>query len=138
MDLTQSKSTEFAVNIDDPTIKWLNDIETDEKYRHLSPSIVDLLKTDVAELAPRVRKNLFNLVVIFDPIIPASLEFMKQLQSFVNGDLPVRFGIVFDSRQTKGKSDIKVYRNFFCVWNYISHRKEPKAALSFMIDVSFP
>lgn len=113
----------------------MNDIEKDHKYRGLPPSVFDLLRPSFPGMLRSVRKNLFNLVVIIDPITPNARDVTKLVESFVVHGAPIRVGIVFDTREADGeKSD--VYRTLICAWNYISQTKKPKDALSFLTDVS--
>lgn len=55
-------SEEFAIDIRDSAINWLNDIENDAKYSRWSGSLMDLLRPTFPGMMRQVRRNLFNLV----------------------------------------------------------------------------
>lgn len=57
-----SASEEFAIDIRDSAINWLNDIENDSKYSRWSGSFMDLLRPTFPGMMRQVRRNLFNLV----------------------------------------------------------------------------
>lgn len=57
-----SGSEEFAIDIRDSAINWLNDIEREPKYARWSNNLMDLLRPTFPGMMRQVRKNLFNLV----------------------------------------------------------------------------
>lgn len=56
------ESQEFAIDIRDSAINWLNDIEHDTKYGRWSSSLMELLRPTFPGMMRQVRRNLFNLV----------------------------------------------------------------------------
>lgn len=134
MDLSQPDSIEFAVDIRDSAIVWINDIEKDSKYRTWPQTVYELLRPSFPGMVRSIRKNLFNLVIIIDPAIPDVRPITKLVESFVVHAAPIRVGIVFDTRKAVGESE-NVYRALTCAWNYISQLKKPRDALSFLTDV---
>lgn len=135
LDLSQPENIEFAVDIRDSAVVWINNIETDSKYRTWPSTVYDLLRPSFPGMVRSVRKNLFNLVIVIDPIKPEGRDIAKLVESFVVHSAPVRVGVVFDTRQADSKSE-KVYRSLICAWNYLSQTKRPRDALSFLTDVS--
>lgn len=135
LDLSQPDTIEFAIDIRDSAVSWMNDIENDHKYRGLPPSVFDLLRPSFPGMLRSVRKNLFNLVIVVDPIVPEARDIVKLVESFVVHGAPIRVGIVFDMRNGVDKN-AELYRTLICAWNYISQTKKPKDALSFLTDVS--
>lgn len=126
---------EFAVDIRDSAIVWLNNIEKDSKYRGWPARVYDLLRPSFPGMVRSVRKNLFHLVLVIDPISPEARAITKLVESFVLHSAPIRVGIVFDTRKMV-ESNADTYRAMFCVWNYMSQTKKPLDALSFLTDVS--
>lgn len=57
-----SGAEEFAIDIRDSAINWINDIENDGKYSRWSGSLMDLLRPTFPGMMRQVRRNLFNLV----------------------------------------------------------------------------
>lgn len=67
LDFSESSagSQEFAMDIRDSAINWINDIEHDPKYSRWSSNILELLKPTFPGMLRQVRRNLFNLVSIY-------------------------------------------------------------------------
>lgn len=65
LDFGDTNSQEFAIDIRDSAISWVNDIETDSKYSRWSSSLMELLRPTFPGMIRQVRKNLFNLVRAF-------------------------------------------------------------------------
>lgn len=57
-------SQEFAIDMRDSAINWVNDIENDSKYNRWSPNLMDLLRPTFPGMVRQIRRNLFNLVII--------------------------------------------------------------------------
>ncbi|RZC41026.1 UDP-glucose:glycoprotein glucosyltransferase, partial [Asbolus verrucosus] len=137
LDFSESGSgQEFAIDIRDSAINWVNDIENDSKYSRWSSSVMELLRPTFPGMIRQVRKNLFNLVLIIDPTEPKSRDLVKLLESFVVHTAPLRVGIVFavdSSTELTGLADAGVAMQ--CAFNYLSQKKNPLAALSFVKTV---
>ncbi|KAL2024740.1 hypothetical protein VTK56DRAFT_5561 [Thermocarpiscus australiensis] len=79
---------------DGRVIVWLNNIEKDKRYQSWSPSLWELLQ-HFGHGLPRVRKDIFNLVVPVDFSNPEDVKLITtQLLSFMKRLIPVRFGLV--------------------------------------------
>ena len=59
---SSSNSEEFAMDIRDSAVNWINDIERDSQYSRWSNSLMDLLRPTFPGMLRQVRRNLFNLV----------------------------------------------------------------------------
>lgn len=57
-------STEYALDIRDSAVMWVNDIENDKQYRRWSESLMELLRPTFPGMLRSVRKNIYNLVRI--------------------------------------------------------------------------
>nr|XP_022912908.1 UDP-glucose:glycoprotein glucosyltransferase [Onthophagus taurus] len=134
LDFGDSSSTqEFAIDIRDSAINWINDIENDAKYHRWSSNLMDLLRPTFPGMIRQVRRNLFNLVVIIDPLDPKVRGIVKLLESFVIHIAPIRVGIVFSvnsSPVVTGLEDAGVA--MVCAFNYISQNKDSTTALNFL------
>lgn len=63
LDFSDSSGTdEFAIDIRDSAISWINDIENDSRYNRWSNSLMELLRPTFPGMLRQVRRNLFNLV----------------------------------------------------------------------------
>lgn len=135
LDLSSSGAKDFAMDIRDSSIIWINDLEKDNQYRRWPASVMDLLRPTFPGMLRNVRKNMFNLVLIVDPITPDARGIIKLAESFVIHLAPVHLGIVFDTSKGVGELN-EVYRSINCAFNYLVQTKTPREALGFLTDVS--
>ncbi|XP_044750165.1 UDP-glucose:glycoprotein glucosyltransferase [Coccinella septempunctata] len=137
LDFTEAGSTqEFAIDIRDSAILWVNNIETDPKYNRWSSSLMDLLRPSFPGMMRQVKKNLFNLVLIIDPTDTKTRGVVKLIESFVVHTAPLRVGLVFKvdpSSSLTGLDDAGVAMQ--CAFNYVSQMKTPQNAVSFLKNV---
>lgn len=96
---------------------------------------MDLLRPTFPGMMRNVRKNLFNLVLLVDPIKPAARDLIKLAESFVVHTAPIRLGLVFDSRNTGTQEED--YRAILCAFNYYTQNRSTRDALGFLTDVSY-
>uniref|UniRef100_W8AWU6 UDP-glucose:glycoprotein glucosyltransferase n=1 Tax=Ceratitis capitata TaxID=7213 RepID=W8AWU6_CERCA len=134
LDLSGASGKEFAIDIRDTAIMWINDIEADAQYRRWPSSVMDLLRPAFPGMLRNIRKNIFNLVLVVDPLKPASRNLIKLAESFVIHQAPVRLGLVFDIRSAN-KDSLKDYHSLICAYNYVTQNKDGRSALSFLTDV---
>lgn len=62
LDLSGASGRDYAIDVRDSAVQWVNDIETDKQYRRWSASLMDLLRPTFPGMLRSVRKNLYNLV----------------------------------------------------------------------------
>lgn len=127
-------SKEFALDIRDSAILWINDIETDAQYKRWPNSVLELLRPTFPGMLRSIRKNLFNLVLIVDPVQANGRQLIKLAESFVLHLAPVRLGLVMDFRQETAETK-EVYDAILFAFNYMFQTKSPKDALGFLTDV---
>jgi UDP-glucose:glycoprotein glucosyltransferase len=134
-----ASAKEFAIDIRDSSILWINDLETDVQYKRWPSSLMDLLRPTFPGMMRNLRKNLYNLVLIVDPIKPAAREVIKLAESFVVHLAPLRLGFVLDTRPVstlKNTGAAKDYRAINCAFNYVHQKEDATKALGFLTDVS--
>lgn len=134
LDLTASSKKEFAIDIRDTAVQWINDIENDAQYRRWPASVMDLLRPTFPGMLRNIRKNVFNLVLVVDVLQPLARSVIKLSESFVIHQAPIRLGIVFDARDAN-KDNLEDYIAITCAFNYVSQKKDARAALSFLTDI---
>ncbi|XP_005180667.1 UDP-glucose:glycoprotein glucosyltransferase [Musca domestica] len=134
LDFSGSGSKEFAIDIRDTAISWINDIEKDMQYRRWPSSVMDLLRPTFPGMLRNIRKNVFNLVLVVDPLQPSSRNLIKLAESFVLHLAPVRLGLVFDARKANDGSQ-EDYLALTCAFNYLVQKKDARSALSFLTDI---
>ncbi|KAL3281194.1 hypothetical protein HHI36_004410 [Cryptolaemus montrouzieri] len=137
LDFSEAGGTqEFAMDVRDSVILWLNDIETDAKYSRWSSSLMDLLRPTFPGRMRQIRKNLFNLVLIIDPTDTKTRGLVKLIESFVVHTASLRVGLVVKcdpSNDVTGLDDAGVAIKF--ALNYISQSENPQNAISFLKNV---
>ena len=62
VDLSETSNKEFAIDIRDSAILWINNIENDKQYRRWPSSVMDFLRPSFPGMLRNIRKNIFNLV----------------------------------------------------------------------------
>ncbi|CAH1979814.1 unnamed protein product [Acanthoscelides obtectus] len=131
LDFSDDRTQEFAIDIRDSAISWINDIEHESKYSRWSSSLMELLRPTFPGMIRQIRRNLYNLVLVIDPLDPSAAPVLKLIESFVIHSAPIRVGIVFnvtDSRSVSGLDDPGVAMQ--CAFNYATQAKDGKSALS--------
>lgn len=53
---------EYGLDIRDTSITWLNDLETDERYRRWPSSYMELLRPTYPGMLRNLRRNIYNYV----------------------------------------------------------------------------
>lgn len=127
-------SKEFALDIRDSAIQWVNDIEQDAVYKRWPSSVFELLRPTFPGMLRSIRKNMFNLVIIFDPVQGAGRHLLKLADSFVQHSAPVRVGLVMDFR-SENPDTKKTYDAILYAFNYLYQTKNGRDALSFLNEV---
>lgn len=74
---TNMDKQEFAMDIRDSAIIWVNDIEQDSAYSRWSPSLTELLRPTFPGMLRNIRRNLYNLVRRRLLIVDATLYNLK-------------------------------------------------------------
>jgi UDP-glucose:glycoprotein glucosyltransferase len=90
VDMGLRKKAEKAV----PVI-WLNNIEKDAAYKQWGKSVSQLLQPSWGGQLKYIRKNLFNVVLTFDPATAAGLEVFDKIQFFAENQAPLRCALAF-------------------------------------------
>ncbi|KAG8190170.1 hypothetical protein JTE90_008702 [Oedothorax gibbosus] len=125
---------EFAIDIRDSSIKYINDIETDRPYRSWPSSVQDLLRPIYPGMLRSIRKNIYHLVIAADPSQENARDIFKLAESFYVHKAPVRIGLLFAVKtDSSGYEDAGVA--FLNAYNFISQDKSPYDGLSFITDV---
>ncbi|KAI9428853.1 UDP-glucose:glycoprotein glucosyltransferase-domain-containing protein [Lactarius indigo] len=98
-------------------IFWWNDIEKDSRYARWQPSLYALLHSMYPGQAPTVRRNMFNVVFVFDLFRPASLHFITNTVSMlIQRSYPIRLGIVPVVETEEGARMARVF--YYLTENY--------------------
>ncbi|KAL1514204.1 hypothetical protein ABEB36_003497 [Hypothenemus hampei] len=131
-----SGAAQFAIDIRDSAISWLNDIEQDSKFRYWSNSLMDLLRPTFPGMLRQIRKNLYNLVLIIDPTDTTVRSLLKIVDSFVVHATPIRTGLVFKANSSKSLSGLDdAAIAMVCAFNYVQQLKDGPTAFGFLRSV---
>lgn len=129
-----SHSKEFAIDIRDSSVIWVNDLEVDKEYKRWGGSVMDMLRPTFPGMMRSVRKNFFNLVMVFDPVKPDARDLLRMAESFVSNMAPLRLGVVLDTRAGTGDLN-QLYRTINSAFNYMQQKSGPREAFTFLMDV---
>ncbi|ORC90281.1 UDP-glucose:glycoprotein glucosyltransferase [Trypanosoma theileri] len=76
------------------SILWINDIEKDSNYEHLSLDLNTIFETSYSGIPQIPKRNLLNIVGIVDPTTPEGHQAIITLMKIVAQGQPLRAGIV--------------------------------------------
>ncbi|KAJ4933097.1 hypothetical protein JOQ06_029934, partial [Pogonophryne albipinna] len=126
----------YALDIRDPAIMWINDIENDPPYHSWPRGVQELLRATFPGVIRQIRRNFFNLVLFLDPVREESVELVKLAELFYKHRIPLRIGFVFvvnTEDEIDGASDAGV--GFYRLLNYIADEYELSQALISMVSL---
>ncbi|KAH9024388.1 UDP-glucose:glycoprotein glucosyltransferase-domain-containing protein [Lactarius pseudohatsudake] len=96
---------------------WWNDIEKDSRYARWQPSLYALLHPTYPGQAPTIRRNMFNVVFVFDLSRSASLHFITNtISMLIDRSYPIRLGIVPIVETEEGTRMARVF--YYLTENY--------------------
>ncbi|XP_015179238.1 PREDICTED: UDP-glucose:glycoprotein glucosyltransferase isoform X3 [Polistes dominula] len=127
---------EFAMDIRDSAIIWINDIESDARYSRWSPALTELLRPTFPGMLRNIRRNLYNLVLIIDPLNEDSMALISLASSLYTYVAPLRIGFVFITNydtSVTGLSDASVAVNN--AFHYFIESKSAKEAFEFLLGL---
>ncbi|XP_048265271.1 UDP-glucose:glycoprotein glucosyltransferase isoform X3 [Bombus terrestris] len=131
-----TEKQEFAMDIRDSAIIWVNDIEQDSAYGRWSSSLTELLRPTFPGMLRNIRRNLYNLVLIIDPLSGESTPLITLAQSLYLHSVPLRVGFVFVTNydtSITGLTDASVAVNN--AYHYFAETKGSEHALQFLINL---
>lgn len=133
---TNMDKQEFAMDIRDSAVIWLNDIERDSTYARWSSSLTELLRPTFPGMLRNIRRNLYNLVLIVDPLSGESTPLITLAQSLYLHSAPLRVGFVFLTNyntSVTGLTDASIAVNN--AYHFFAETKGSDHALQFLIDL---
>ncbi|XP_071373528.1 UDP-glucose:glycoprotein glucosyltransferase 1 [Centroberyx affinis] len=130
----QPSDSDYAVDIRNPAINWINNLETDHRYSSWPYNVQELLRPTFPGVIRQIRKNFHNLVIILDPTQENSAELLSVAEMFYTNNIPLRIGLVFvvsdgddiDGMQDAGVALVRAY-------NYISDEVDSQSAFEAVI-----
>uniref|UniRef100_A0A7N8X340 UDP-glucose glycoprotein glucosyltransferase 1 n=1 Tax=Mastacembelus armatus TaxID=205130 RepID=A0A7N8X340_9TELE len=138
LNLISSVSSDYAVDIRNPAISWINNLETDHRYSSWPYNVQELLRPTFPGVIRQIRKNFHNLVIILDPTQENAAELLSVAEMFYTNNIPLRLviGLVFvvsneddiDGMQDAGVALVRAY-------NYISDEVDSQSAFEAVISM---
>uniref|UniRef100_A0A8D0CUX9 UDP-glucose glycoprotein glucosyltransferase 1 n=1 Tax=Sander lucioperca TaxID=283035 RepID=A0A8D0CUX9_SANLU len=133
----QPSDSDYAVDIRNSAISWINNLETDHRYSSWPYNVQELLRPTFPGVIRQIRKNFHNLVrsyLINQPFNAA--ELLSVAEMFYANNIPLRFvGVIRDvvdyGMQDAGVALVRAY-------NYISDEVDSQSAFEAVISVSRP
>lgn len=84
----------FRINVDGPSVFYLNDVEKDTQYEQWPTSLQQMLQGVRFGMPPSVRRNLFTLIVVLDWEAGTGLDRLDLAWQLVQNGYPVRVGLL--------------------------------------------
>uniref|UniRef100_A0A671YRX9 UDP-glucose ceramide glucosyltransferase-like 1 n=1 Tax=Sparus aurata TaxID=8175 RepID=A0A671YRX9_SPAAU len=130
----QPSDSDYAVDIRNSAISWINNLETDHRYSSWPYNVQELLRPTFPGVIRQIRKNFHNLVIILDPTQENAAELLSVAEMFYANNIPLRIGLVFvvsdeddvDGMQDAGVALVRAY-------NYISDEVDSQSAFEAVI-----
>ncbi|XP_068628440.1 UDP-glucose:glycoprotein glucosyltransferase [Battus philenor] len=119
---------EYGLDIRDTSITWLNDLETDDRYRRWPSSYMELLRPTYPGMLRNLKRNIYNYVIVIDPTSTASGSPLKLGETLLKHATPVRVGLVLATGKDKELS--AAIRSGF---NYIAQDKNSNKEAFFFL-----
>ncbi|XP_028250934.1 UDP-glucose:glycoprotein glucosyltransferase 1 isoform X2 [Parambassis ranga] len=128
--------SDYAVDIRNPAISWINNLETDHRYSSWPYNVQELLRPTFPGVIRQIRKNFHNLVIILDPAQENAAELLSVAEMFYSNNIPLRIGLVFvvsdgddiDGMQDAGVALVRAY-------NYITDEVDSQSAFEAIISM---
>ncbi|KAJ8357028.1 hypothetical protein SKAU_G00198220, partial [Synaphobranchus kaupii] len=132
----QPSDSDYAVDIRNPAINWINNLETDGRYGSWPSNVQELLRPTFPGVIRQIRKNFHNFVVIVDPTHENTAELLSVAEMFFSNNIPLRIGVVFvvsDADDVDGMDDpgVALLRSF----NYIADDVDNQHAFDAIISM---
>ncbi|XP_063547254.1 UDP-glucose:glycoprotein glucosyltransferase [Cydia strobilella] len=122
---------EYGLDIRDTAVTWLNDLESDERYRRWPSSYMELLRPTYPGMLRNLRRNIYNYVIVVDPTSLSSTPPLKLGETLLKHATPVRVGLVLAAGV-----DAALTAAVRCAFNYVAQEKNSnKEAFYFLTQL---
>uniref|UniRef100_A0A673I2L8 UDP-glucose ceramide glucosyltransferase-like 1 n=1 Tax=Sinocyclocheilus rhinocerous TaxID=307959 RepID=A0A673I2L8_9TELE len=132
----QPSDSDYAVDIRNPAVNWINNLETDGRYASWPSNVQELLRPTFPGVIRQIRKNFHNLVMILDPTHENTAELISVAEMFYSNNIPLRIGVVFvvnDSDEVDGMQDAGVA--LLRAFNYIADDVDSQMSFDAIISM---
>ncbi|KAH8859143.1 UDP-glucose:glycoprotein glucosyltransferase 1 [Schistosoma japonicum] len=111
-----SLSNKFVLDLSNAPISYINNLESDPAYAYWPTSLHTLFSFDFSGGIRRLRKNLYNVILIIDPASSEGREMLKLTESFLLHMTAIRFGILWEVNPKVNSAGLILTR----IYSYIS------------------
>ncbi|KAF6779417.1 hypothetical protein AHF37_03007 [Paragonimus kellicotti] len=147
--LKHSLSGRFVLDLSNSPILFVNNLEMDPAYAYWSDSLHSLFVPDFSGGIRRLRKNLYNVILVVDPASSDCWEIFRLVESFLLHKTAVRFGFLWSIESSVKSSSLILVRIVSYISSTITHPNQsplptsvpglgspgPMAALSFLTEL---
>ncbi|GBP59650.1 UDP-glucose:glycoprotein glucosyltransferase [Eumeta japonica] len=114
---------EYGLDIRDTAITWLNDLETDDRYRRWPSSYMEMLRPTYPGMLRNLRRNIYNYVIVIDPISKLSIAPLKLGDTLLKHATPVRVGLVLAPIPDRSHDDAIIEAAVRSAFNFVAQEK---------------
>ncbi|TRY99699.1 hypothetical protein DNTS_029439 [Danionella cerebrum] len=132
----QPSDSDYGVDIRNPAVNWINNLETDGRYASWPSNVQELLRPTFPGVIRQIRKNFHNLVMLLDPSHENTAELISVAEMFYSNNIPLRIGLVFvvnDADDVDGMQDAGVA--LLRAFNYITDDVDSQMAFDAIMSV---
>ncbi|XP_075426456.1 UDP-glucose:glycoprotein glucosyltransferase 1 isoform X1 [Ascaphus truei] len=132
----QPANTDYAVDIRNSAISWVNNLEIDSRYNSWPSNIQELLRPTFPGVIRQIRKNFHNFVLLVDPVHESTSELINVAEMFLSNHMPMRVGLVFvvdNSEDIDGMEDAGVA--LLRAFNYVADEIDNYHAFQTVISI---
>uniref|UniRef100_A0A8C5N033 UDP-glucose ceramide glucosyltransferase-like 1 n=1 Tax=Leptobrachium leishanense TaxID=445787 RepID=A0A8C5N033_9ANUR len=132
----QPSNLDYAVDIRNPSILWVNNLELDNRYSSWPSNVQELLRPTFPGVIRQIRKNFHNLVLIIDPEQESTSDLITVAEMFLSNHIPIRLGLVFvvnDSEEVDGFQDAGVA--LLRAFNYVADEMDNYHAFQTVVSI---
>ncbi|KAK5980218.1 hypothetical protein GCK32_012656, partial [Trichostrongylus colubriformis] len=110
IDLSEDKN-KYAVDYRSAYPMFLNNLDTDVRYKHWRNSVKLLLEPYYPGMIRPIARNLFTLIFVLDPAHEDSRKLLKMAHTLYEHEVPLRIGLLFaveSNEAVNGTNDVGV------------------------------
>ncbi|KAK5964500.1 UDP-Glucose Glycoprotein glucosylTransferase [Trichostrongylus colubriformis] len=110
IDLSEEKN-KYAVDYRSAYPMFLNNLDTDVRYKHWRNSVKLLLEPYYPGMIRPIARNLFTLIFVLDPAHEDSRKLLKMAHTLFEHEVPLRIGLLFaveSNEAVNGTNDVGV------------------------------
>ncbi|THD28488.1 UDP-glucose:glycoprotein glucosyltransferase [Fasciola hepatica] len=126
-----SLSGKFALDLANAPVIYFNNLEVDLAYSNWPNSLHTLFTPDFSGGIRRLRRNLYNVILLVDPASEDSRQMIRLVESFLVHQTSIRFGLLWavDSTATNSAS-VALVRAFTFITSTVSSTRDSPLPLS--------